>query len=73
MGCEVQPHDRFYCHLVWKKGVYETDNGIEKEYYVIGNNKAGDKARMNGWCYNNHIYGILVKTNRGAYHRPCYD
>ena len=68
--CEVQPNGRFYCHLVWNKGMYPTQSGTEKEYYVIGNNKEGGKRRMNGWCYNEHSYGILVKTQRGAYHRP---
>ena len=70
--CEVQPKNLFYCHLVWKKGFYETQLGVQKEYYVIGNNKEGEKMRMNGWCYLEHIYGILVKTQRGQYYRPHY-
>ena len=70
--CEVQPKGRYYVHLVWKKSLYRMQNGVEKEYYVIGNNRTGDKERIHGWCYNEHIFGILVKAQRGAYRRPDF-
>ena len=68
--CEVQPKGYFYTHLVWRTGTYRDPlTGIKQPYWVIGNNKEGDKSKMNGWVYLEHIHGILVKTQRGLYER----
>ena len=65
--CHVQPNFRYYVHLVWHTYYAETCHGVQKMVYVIGNNKDGDQKRCNGWCYREHIYGILVRTSRGDY------
>ena len=38
-----------------------------RKVYTIGNNYSGEKRRVNGYCYREHIYGILVKTQRGEF------
>ena len=63
--CAVQPNDRYYVHLVWNIRTVQEENGVERLCYTIGNNRTGDKKRNNGWCYQEHIYGILVRTE------PC--
>ena len=68
--CHVQPGNNYYCHLVWSTHQWHTENGVEKMCYVIGNNKTGEKSKCNGWCFREHIYGILTKTPRGVYKAP---
>ena len=72
--CLVQPNDRFYTHLVWSVGEYwrRQDEGGPKKFFMIGNNKTGEAKRCNGWCYLEHVFGILVKTQRGRYDREHY-
>ena len=65
--CRVQPNDRYYCHLVWNTFKLQTPSGVEKQCYIIGNNNEGSKAKSNGWCYREHIYGLLTRTGRGDY------
>ena len=66
--CHVQPNSRYYCHLLWRVYSHETDNGIQKTCFIIGNSKEGTKKKgYNGWCYREHVYGILVKTQMGDY------
>ena len=61
----VQPGNRYYCHLVWSKEKFvDAETQSEQTYFVIGNNREGEKKRMNGWCYLTHIYGMLVKSQR---------
>ena len=62
--CSVQPSDRYYVHLVWDVREAMEENGVERLCYTIGNNRAGDRKRVNGWCFKEHIYGILVRTER---------
>ena len=63
--CLVQPNDRWYIHLVWRIGKWRDEYGIEKDIFVIGNNKKGFQRRCNGWCYREHVFGIVWKTQRG--------
>ena len=67
--CHVQPNWRYYVHLVWQTYTAETEHGVEKLVYVIGNNKNGPYNKCNGWCYREHIHGILAQTSRGEYDR----
>ena len=68
--CAVQPNSRYYVHLVWAKGLWHNpEDGTVQEYFTIGNNKKNDRRRQNGWVYWEHIFGILVKTQRGVYNR----
>ena len=62
--CQVQPSLRYYAHIVRAvKGAHE---------YKIGN----IKGHINGWCYREHIFGILVDvqvvsdTDGQYYSRP---
>ena len=57
--CHVQdpPHaPRFYGHAIHHIGKYG-----ERTYYDIGNLK--DPIHMNGWCYAEHIYGVLFEVS----------
>ena len=65
--CQVQPKNLYYVHLVWSVNNYITENGTEKACYLIGNNKQGDKKKYNGYCYREHIYGIVRMTSKGYY------
>ena len=38
---------------------------MKKDVFVIGNNRSGDKKKCNGWCYREHIYGILTHIQHG--------
>ena len=65
--CQVQPRNNYYVHLVWDVQTYRTENGTDKACYTIGNNKRGDGRRYNGYCYREHIYGIVRMTSKGFY------
>ena len=67
--CAVQPKDLYYVHLVWRVDKWETSYGVSRDVFIIGNNKDGLERRRNGWCYREHLYGILVRTQRGV-HEP---
>ena len=60
----VQPNDRHYVHLVWRIETWYNEYGVKRTVYVIGNNYKDNRQRCNGWCYREHIYGILTKTQR---------
>jgi hypothetical protein len=70
--CRVQPGNHWYCHLVWR---VEKDfrSGFQKDKFIIGNNKIGQKRKENGYCFREHIYGILERTARGVYLPPRHD
>ena len=72
--CQVQPNDGFYTHFVWSVDTYWKwkDEGGPRTFYMIGNNMTGEGKRCNGWCYLEHVFGILVKTQRGQYDREKY-
>ena len=63
--CHVQPGNRYYTHLVWRTYKYKTKYDVEKDVFIIGNNRDGDKKKCNGWCFREHIYGILTQTQHG--------
>ena len=66
----VQPRDRYYVHLVWSKEEYtDPETKVVRPFWTIGNNKKGDKSRVNGWVFRQHIFGYLVKTQRGLFTR----
>ena len=65
--CAVQDGDRYYVHLVWRVLTWETNEGVKKQVYVIGNNKPEPNKKCNGWSYREHIFGLLVKTERGSH------
>ena len=67
--CQVQPGDRWYCHLVWQVDE-DRSSGFPKEKFHIGNNRTGLAKRCNGYCFREHVYGILIKTARGDYPPP---
>ena len=51
--CQVQTSQQYYAHIVlWT----EQDLHAKEMKYWIGNLE----QRVNGWCYREHIYGILV-------------
>ena len=51
--CIVQPRGAYYAHIVLR---IETDNHADENKYWVGN----IHEYMNGFCYKEHIYGILV-------------
>ena len=51
--CRVNPRWLFYAHIVLEK---KPEALAEKTQYVIGN----IKNHKNGWCWREHIFGILV-------------
>ena len=53
--CRVQESNQYYAHKVLSKRWSRTR---EKWVYIIGN-KAG---HSNGWCYQEHIFGVCVKA-----------
>ena len=67
--CHVRPGYRYYTHLVWGTYKERTEHGVEKDVFVIGNNRKGDKEKCNGWCYREMIYGILTHTQHGEIQR----
>ena len=67
--CIVQPKSRYFVHLIWRTYEYTTSENVDKQVYVIGNNRTGIDARENGWCYRQDLSGILTKTQRGVFQR----
>ena len=53
--CQVQRSQALYGHIVWS---IEQDYHAQERKYWIGN----IEGRRNGWCYREHIYGILVEV-----------
>ena len=53
--CQVQPSNLYYGHIVLTKKQCVRRN---KPIYWIGN----IQQRCNGWCYREHILGVLVKV-----------
>ena len=51
--CQVQPSELLYAHIVV---AIETCLHARENKYWIGN----ITGRINGWCYREHIYGILI-------------
>ena len=49
----MQPRGAYFAHIVLR---IETDDHAEEKKYWIGN----IRDYMNGFCYKEHIYGILV-------------
>ena len=58
--CRVQPLGVASIHLVWRAFTFRTIAGVEKTAYIIGGQKTS-----NGWCYREHICGLLIRTSRG--------
>ena len=50
--CRVQPKQHFYAHIV--HNVHR--HYVQRPQYSIGN----IQGHINGWCYREHIFGILV-------------
>ena len=67
MFCQVQRAQLYYAHIVLN---IQDDYHARESKYWIGNMS----GRINGWCYREHIYGILVDVSteyRGQYYsRP---
>ena len=53
--CQVQRSQQYYSHLVLS---IEHDYHAKEPKYWIGN----ISQRFNGWCFREHIYGILVEV-----------
>ena len=51
--CQVQRSQQYYAHIVLN---IESDYYASEDKYWIGN----IEGRINGWCFREHIYGILV-------------
>ena len=51
--CQVQHSQQYYAHIVLRK---EHDYHANEPKFWIGN----IEQRFNGWCFREHIYGILV-------------
>ena len=54
--CEVQYGNRFYAHVVKHKYWYHPTS---QWCFTISN----IQGKENGWCYMEHVYGLLVKTH----------
>ena len=67
--CLVQPNNRYYVHLVWRKYVYHAPDGVDRLTFVIGNNKqpGGGGKKKNGWCYREHLIGKVYRTGKGEF------
>ena len=64
----VQPNSRHYVHLVWNTFEQADEYGVQRQVHIIGNNKAaGEGKKCSGWALREDIFGILTKTQRGAY------
>ena len=50
--CRVQPSQLFYAHIVHNVRRHY----VQRPHYSIGN----IQGHTNGWCYMEHIFGILV-------------
>ena len=57
--CEVQRSQQYYAHIVLdvERSVYH----LEPKYW-IGN----IQRQRNGWCYREHIFGVLVRVQDGC-------
>ena len=53
--CQVQRGRQYYAHIVLR---IEQDFHAHELKYWIGN----IESRINGWCFREHIYGILVEV-----------
>ena len=53
--CEVQRSKQYYAHIVL---AIERDYHAMEPKYWIGN----IEGRINGWCFREHIFGILVEV-----------
>ena len=53
--CQVQRSQQYYAHIVLS---IEHDYHAKEQKYWIGN----IEQRVNGWCFREHIYGILVEV-----------
>ena len=66
--CEVQPSKQYFAHIVLR--IEHCYRRREQTEYWIGN----IQDHENGWCYREHIFGILVEVQvwwEGQYHnRP---
>ena len=54
--CLVQPTQRYYGHAIHMIGDWGG-----KTFWQIGNLK--DPPHMNGWCYAEHIYGVVFEVS----------
>ena len=65
--CQVQRSQQYFAHIVLD---VELDYHAKEPMYWIGN----IEHRINGWCFREHIYGILVEVqveHEGRYYtRP---
>ena len=65
--CQVQRSQMLYGHIVLR---IEHDYHAQEPKYWIGNLM----QKVNGWCFREHIYGILVEVetewNERRYSRP---
>ena len=66
--CQVQPGERYFAHIVLE--VVQPNYYTEAKYYQIGN----ITGHRNGWCFREHIFGILVEVQVSGpgryYNRP---
>ena len=53
--CQVQRSQQYYAHIVLE--VERDYHALEPKYW-IGN----IEHRINGWCFREHIFGILVEV-----------
>ena len=53
--CQVQPSQQYYTHIVLDVGWCFWS---KEPKYWIGN----IQGRRNGWCYREHIFGVLVEV-----------
>ena len=65
--CQVQDGDRYFAHKIMRIGQYQLKPaevrqfGVEyKRVFIIGNQSGYE----NGWCFDEHIYGLLVEVVR---------
>ena len=54
--CLVQPTQRYYGHAI-----HEIGDWYGQTYWRIGNLK--QPPHMNGWCYAEHIFGVLFEVS----------
>jgi hypothetical protein len=54
--CSVQPGNRYYGHAIHTIGDW-----YGKPFWEIGNLK--EPPNINGWCYAEHIYGVLMEVS----------
>ena len=64
----VQPGNRMYIHLVWSVRE-EVDKRVDvrRQVFHIGNNKTGAERKYNGWCWREHVFGIVPKECINGY------